>query len=556
MANPAVETSERTISFGPFRLSRRNGSAGRRQAGSSRQPRSRYPDRLGRAPGRGGRQGRADGPRLARHLCRGGQSQVPGQRVAPDAWATATGIWSISPGAATALSRRSALAEDARQPSAARSRREAAHNLPAQLTRLIGRADTVSRLAEQLPQQRLLTIVGPGGIGKTSVALAVAEALIPAYEHGVWLIDLAPLGDPRLVPSALAAALGLEIRSEDPLPGLIAVLRDKKMLLVLDNCEHVIDAAAALAVQDPQGAPAACTSSQPAASRCASRASTCTAFRRWRARPHRPRSPRPKRSASRRFSCLSSARRRLWTSSSLSDADAPIVADICRKLDGIRAGDRVGGRPRRCFRGARGRGTPRRSLSAADERPARRLSPPRHRTLRATLDWSYRAAHRGRARRSASPGDLRRRLHRSTRREAVTSDGEAAGSDVVAIVADLVTKSLAMADVGDASVSVSVARNDPRLCLEKLDERGEREPMMRSYAVYHRDLLERAKARPLRDRPPNGWPRTATASTICAWRSIGLFRQWRRIDRCGARGGSDPSLARPLAIERMSRLGR
>ena len=125
---------------------------------------------------------------------------------------------------------------------------ETAHNLPALLTRLIGREDTVTRLAGQLLRQRLLTIVGAGGIGKTSVALAVAEQLIPAYEHGVWLIDLAPLADPRLVPSALADALGLEIRAENPLPGLVASLRDKKMLLVLDNCEHVIDAAAALAV--------------------------------------------------------------------------------------------------------------------------------------------------------------------------------------------------------------------------------------------------------------------------------------------------------------------
>ena len=119
---------------------------------------------------------------------------------------------------------------------------EAGHNLPAHLTRLIGRADTVSRLARQLAAQRLLTIVGPGGIGKTSVALAVAEALITTYEHGVWLIDLAPFGDPRLVPTALADALGLEIQSEDPLPRLLDVLRDRRSLLVLDNCEHVIDA--------------------------------------------------------------------------------------------------------------------------------------------------------------------------------------------------------------------------------------------------------------------------------------------------------------------------
>ena len=124
---------------------------------------------------------------------------------------------------------------------------EHANNLPANLTRMIGRTETVNALAGRVPRQPLLTIVGPGGIGKTSVVLAVAEALIGAYEHGVWLIDLAPLSDPRLVPGAVAAVLGLEIRSEDPLSGLTAALRNKQMLLVLDNCEHVVDAAAALA---------------------------------------------------------------------------------------------------------------------------------------------------------------------------------------------------------------------------------------------------------------------------------------------------------------------
>src|SRR5580692_1692198 len=121
------------------------------------------------------------------------------------------------------------------------------HNLPFATTRMIGREEIVTTLVTQLSHQRLVTVVGPGGIGKTTVALAVAERMIGAYEHGVWLVDLAPLRDPDLVPSAIAAVLGLEIRTEDPLPGLVAALRDNRMLLLLDNCEHVIDAAASLA---------------------------------------------------------------------------------------------------------------------------------------------------------------------------------------------------------------------------------------------------------------------------------------------------------------------
>ena len=84
--------------------------------------------------------------------------------------------------------------------------------------------------------------------GRVSEAeIAVAERLMASYDHGLWLVDLAPLGDPRLVPSAVATVLGLEIRAEDPLPGLVASLRDKRMLLLLDNCEHVIGAVASLA---------------------------------------------------------------------------------------------------------------------------------------------------------------------------------------------------------------------------------------------------------------------------------------------------------------------
>jgi hypothetical protein len=115
------------------------------------------------------------------------------------------------------------------------------HNLPAPVTRVIDRSDRVGALPAQLPGRRFITIVGPGGIGKSTVALAVAEGLIEGYDHGVRFVDLAQIRDPLQVPGALVDALGLEIRSDDPIPELIASLQGKAMLLVLDNCEHVIE---------------------------------------------------------------------------------------------------------------------------------------------------------------------------------------------------------------------------------------------------------------------------------------------------------------------------
>ena len=121
---------------------------------------------------------------------------------------------------------------------------------------MIGRDDAVTALVTRLSRERLVTIVGPGGIGKTTVALAVAERAMAGYEHGVWLVDLAPLADPRLVPSAVATVLGLGLRGEDLLHGLVAAIRDRRMVLLLDNCEHVVDAVARIAVAVLRGHPA------------------------------------------------------------------------------------------------------------------------------------------------------------------------------------------------------------------------------------------------------------------------------------------------------------
>ena len=367
---------------------------------------------------------------------------------------------------------------------------ENAHNLPALLTRLIGREDTITRLADQLLRQRLLTIVGAGGIGKTSVALAVAEQLIPAYEHGVWLIDLAPLADPRLVPSALADALGLEIRAENPLPGLVASLRDKKMLLVLDNCEHVIDAAAALAVGVLAGAPGVqvlATSREP--------------LRIEGEHVHRlsPLASPPALAGLTAAEALGFPAVQLFVERAaatldefeFTDADAPIVADICGRLDGIALAIELAAARVDTF-GVRG------VAAHLDDRfqlltRGRRTALPRHRTLRATLDWSY----------ELLPEPERVVLRRlaifaggftEEAASAVAASAEIAASEVVESLANLVTKSLVSVDVGGVMVRYRPPETIRAYALQRLIESGEREQIARRHAEYHLGLFERAEA--------------------------------------------------------------
>jgi predicted ATPase len=112
---------------------------------------------------------------------------------------------------------------------------------------MIGRDDTIRALSAQLMMYRFVSIVGPGGIGKTTVAISVAHMLLDGFHGAVFFVDLAVLTDARLVPTAVASVLGLMMQTQDPLRSLAAFIGNKKILLVLDNCEHVIDSAAMVA---------------------------------------------------------------------------------------------------------------------------------------------------------------------------------------------------------------------------------------------------------------------------------------------------------------------
>ena len=258
--------------------------------------------------------------------------------------------------------------------------------LPARLTRMVGRDDTVRALSVQLMARRFVNIVGPGGMGKTTVAVWIAHTLIDEFEGAVFFVDLGALADPDLVPTAVASALGTMTRSEDPFLSLLAFLGDRRVLLLLDNCEHVIDAAAALAEHVVSAAPQTyilATSREALRAEgehvhllhpldgplddiglTAAKALTFPAVQLFMER------------------AAASGNR-----SELSDADAPIVAKICRRLDGIAlAIELAAGRVR--SHGIRG------TAELLDNRfkllwQGRRTAPPRHQTLNAMLDWSY-----------------------------------------------------------------------------------------------------------------------------------------------------------------------
>ena len=121
-------------------------------------------------------------------------------------------------------------------------------NLPVPLTSFIGRAKELQEIARLLSSSRLLTLTGPGGVGKTRLAIQTANDAIEKFKDGVWWIDLAPLMDDALVPQTVAHALGVRESSSQSLSDLLKFfLREKQLLLVLDNCEHIITACAQLA---------------------------------------------------------------------------------------------------------------------------------------------------------------------------------------------------------------------------------------------------------------------------------------------------------------------
>src|SRR5207248_3435241 len=117
--------------------------------------------------------------------------------------------------------------------------------LPIQTTSFVGRKAVLMEIKQLIDSSPVVTLTGAGGVGKTRLALQVAADLQDHYEHGVWLVELAPVGQPELVPHLVAGVLGIsEQPGEQVLDTVTAALRSRQLMLVLDNCEHLLEACA------------------------------------------------------------------------------------------------------------------------------------------------------------------------------------------------------------------------------------------------------------------------------------------------------------------------
>jgi len=358
-----------------------------------------------------------------------------------------------------------------------------AHAMPPRFTRMVGRDATVELISAQLMANRFVTLVGSGGIGKTTVAVSVGHGLAAEYD-AVCFADLGSLSDPRLAPNLLAASLGAVVHTDEVIPSLVRRLNDERTLLILDSCEHVIETVSILAEAIFEQAPAVhilATSREAlrvkgehvhrlASLDCPPTSDTLTAAQAITY------------SAARLFSD------RVFP---MRDEDAPIVARICNKLDGIPlAIELAAGRVEThgvegvdALLGSR--------LSLLWQ--GRRTAPPRQQTLNATLEWSYDLL-------TEAEQSILRRLTPFVGAFTLEGAEHLARDDtidpdvVVAAIARLVGKSLIVSDIDGRRLRHRLLDTTRAYLRGKLAEAGEAPMVARRHAEYFRQFLEKAGA--------------------------------------------------------------
>jgi len=358
-----------------------------------------------------------------------------------------------------------------------RSLEHLSNNLPAQVTSFIGREAEIAEITALIEQHRLVTLVGSGGVGKTRLSLQVAADLIDDFSDGVWFVELAPLSRGEYIPSTVALALGITLPSEgDPVENLARALKGKELLLVFDNCEHLIEPAAHAISVILHAAPKV----EVLAS---SRQGLGVA---GEATYHVPSLDLPTGVA------LFVERARAASATfALTDENAPIIAEICRRLDGIALAIELAAARVKML-------GPKQLRDRLDERfrvltGGGRDVLPRQQTLRAMIDWSH---------------DLLDERERALfRRLGIFVDGfalegaVAVGSgenldelDVFDVLASLVDKSLVLAEPQGEAMRYRLLESTRAYALEKLGDAGERDLIADRHLRYLRERF--AELRP------------------------------------------------------------
>src|ERR1700730_16869231 len=370
-------------------------------------------------------------------------------------------------------------------PSAAGGDRRSGLFIPApHIPRLIGRAAAAQFVRDLVSAYRVVTLTGPGGIGKTSLAIKAVRYLLPDFEDGGWIVELASLSDPGLVPSAVASALGLKLSGEISAESVARAVGGRHLRLVLDNCEHVIDAVANLAETLTRLCP---RTTIVATSREVLRIDGESVYRVPPLDVPAPGQAAPdyvlQYSAVELFVARTKA---LNAGFSPHAEDLASIATICRRLDGIPLAIEFAA-ARAAVISVQGVATGLRDRFALLT-VGRRTALPRQRTLRATLDWSH----------ELLPETERRLLRRLAvfpggfTADAATAVMTNTGFDASAVldgIGNLVAKSWVALDKSGAGARWILLETIRAYAIEKLVEHAEAEIAAKHHALYFRDLF-------------------------------------------------------------------
>src|SRR5918998_1234587 len=386
--------------------------------------------------------------------------------------------------------RRLRAAEPAEAETAPRTPQRPPNNLPLELSSFVGREKELVEIERLLEDSRLLTLTGSGGCGKTRLALAVAGEVVEDFEDGVWLVDLASLADPALVPQAVASPLGVR---EQPGRSLIETLSDylgsKKVLLILDNCEHLIGACAELA----EALLHSCPNLRVLAT--SREALGITGEVAWPvpslSLPDLRRLPEveslARYEAARLFLERTAA---VNPTFALTEQNAVAVDQICYRLDGIPLAIELAAARAKVL-----------SVEQIAERlddsfgllsAGGRTAMPRHRTLHATMDWSH----------ELLPDEERALFRRLSvfaggfllgAAESVCAGEELERGEVLELLSHLVDKSLVVAREVSGEARYRLLETVRQYAREKLSESDEAELLRERHAGFYLALAEEAE---------------------------------------------------------------